>query len=173
MPPPSPKIITKKTKITIDDKFTFYHPPSPRLFLHCYPNGFCIIPWIDSFQLPIFISKSPLSCHFRHRQKPQKNPKITIDDKVTFCCFPDPEASLTDPNNNSARSPGSTVSDSPDLLRNSNQYFNISFNTKTPQKNTKIDNKINFYYNPDTDVFSTVSPKAFAQYPGSKVSNPP
>ena len=53
------------------------------------------------------------------------------------------------------------VSNSPYSMRNFNQYFNISYNTKKTEK-YETDNKIPFYYPHSPDSFPTVFPKASA-----------
>ena len=57
-----------------------------------------------------------------------------MDDKVTFHYPPPPNASPAAPNDASALSPGSEVSNYPHSLRNNNKYFKIASNTKTPRK---------------------------------------
>ena len=74
-------------------------------------------------------------CHLHHHQKPQKNPKITIDDQVTFRYPPAPNSSPASPRDASAQSPGCKVSNFPYSLRNYNQYFKTASNTKKKHEN--------------------------------------
>ena len=105
-----------------------------------YPNNFQFfhkiflpIPWINSLQLPIVIDKLQFSYHLHHNKK-TGNPKTTIDDKVTFHFPPAPDASLAAPNNSYAWYPVLTVSNSPYSLKNHNQYFKITPDTKKQEK---------------------------------------
>ena len=63
-------------------------------------------------------------------KKNQKNPKITIDDKVTVNYPPAPNASPGTPNNTSSLFPVPEVYNFPYLLRNCNKYFKIVADTK-------------------------------------------
>ena len=85
----------------------------------------------------------------------------------------DPDSSPDAPNNSSAWSPGSIVSNYPYPLKNCNQYFKIASNTKITEKNMKIDDKVTFYYPPPPETFPTVPPKYYAQYLGLTFSNSP
>ena len=47
----------------IDNKVTFFYPPSPEDFPHFFSKELCAIPYIESLQLSIIIKKLELKCY--------------------------------------------------------------------------------------------------------------
>ena len=149
-------------------KVTFYFPLPPTLFpLFSYrllQNN-----WLDSHQILIFVEKLQCSCHLHHRQKKQKNPKVTIDDKVSLYNPSDPDASPAALNNTYHLIPDSTVSNSPNSLINCNKYFKLAQDTQkklnyiyiyTPNKDdlnaagNDADDALNANDNDDFSIYS-------------------